>query len=95
MGGDGIQAASIAAMSNFLKPMVGRIKDYTPEVKEDVARVLSTGFTASAQGKNVYSAINDKLGAIATEDLRNIVKDTVLNYLDPVEEPPMDTGELL
>ena len=88
LGGDGIQAASVAAMSNFLKPMVGRIGNYTPEVKEDVARVLSTGFTASAQGKNVYSAINNELGSIATEDLRNTVKETVLNYLDPAEEPP-------
>ena len=88
LGGDGIQAATVAAMSNFLKPMVGRIGDYTPEVKEDVARVLSTGFTASAQGKNVYSAINNELGSIATEDLRNTVKETVLNYLDPAEKPP-------
>ena len=56
-GEDGIQAASVAAMSDgVLKPVVGKIKEYTPEVKEDIAKVLSTGFTAAAQGKDICAA---------------------------------------
>ncbi len=94
-GEDGIQAASIAAMSDVLKPVVGKIKEYTPEVKEDIAKVLSTGLTAAAQGKDIYAAVNNELGALATEDIKNYVKDAVLNFIDPVEELPMDTGEML
>ena len=91
-GKDGVQAASVAAMSNVLKPIVGRVKEYTPEVKEDIAKVLSTGFTAAAQGKDIYAAVNDELGALATEDIRASVKDAVLNFIDPVEELPTTTG---
>ena len=57
--------------------------------------MLSTGLTAAAQGKDIYAAVNNELGALATEDIKNYVKDAVLNFIDPVEELPMDTGEML
>jgi len=91
MGGDGVKAATVTTMNNVLQPVVNKVTDFTPEVKADIAKILSVGLTAEAQGKNANAAINNALGELATEEIRN----SITEVIDPVEELPMDTGEML
>ena len=45
---------------------------------------------AGAKGENVYDAINQELGAVATEDLRNLVKEKVAPFLTSPAEPVVE-----
>jgi hypothetical protein len=96
MGEDGVKAASIAAISDtIINPVLERGNELTPEALGDVSKLVSTALVAGAKGENVYDAINQELGNTATADLRNLVRTKVKDFIDPVEELPMDTGEFL
>ena len=96
MGEDGVKAASIAAISDtIINPVLEKGDELTPEALGDVSKLVSTALIAGARGENVYDAINQELGNTATADLRNLVSTKVKDFIDPVEELPMDTGEFL
>jgi len=96
MGEDGVKAASISAISDtIINPVLAKGEDLTPEALGDVSKLVSTALVAGAKGENVYDAINQELGNTATADLRDLVKTKVKDFIDPVEELPMDTGEFL
>ena len=96
MGEDGVKAASISAISDtIINPVLEKGDELTPEALGDVSKLVSTALVAGAKGENVYDAINQELGNTATADLRDLVKTKVKDFIDPVEELPMDTGEFL
>ena len=90
-GENGVQAASIAAISDaVINPILERGEDLSPEALNDVSKLVSTAVVAGAKGDNVYNAINNELGAVATEDLRNLVKEKVAPFLTSPEEPVVE-----
>ena len=90
-GEDGVQAASIAALSDtVIDPILEKGESLTPEALDDVSTLVSTAIAAGAKGDNVYDAINSELDAVATEDLRNLVKEKVASFLTPPEEPVVE-----
>ena len=96
MGEDGVKAASIAAISDtIINPVLKKGDELPPEALGDVSKLVSIALIAGARGENVYDAINQELGNTATADLRDLVRTKVKDFIDPVEELPMDTGEFL
>ena len=90
-GEDGVQAASIAAISDtVINPILEKGEDLSPEALGDVSKLVSTAIVAGAKGDNVYDAINSELDAVVTEDLRNLVKEKVASFLTPPEEPVVE-----
>ena len=95
-GGDGVTAASVTlANSVVINPILERGGELSEEALKDVSNVLSETFVASAKGEDPVNALNNSLNNVATEDLRTLIGESAKNYIDPVEELPMDTGEML
>ena len=85
----------ICHINTIINPVLEKGDELTPEALGDVSKLVSTALVAGAKGENVYDAINQELGNTATADLRDLVKTKVKDFIDPVEELPMDTGEFL
>ena len=95
-GGDGVTAASGTLANNVvINPILERGGELSDEALKDVSNVLSETFVASAKGEDPMNALNNSLNKVATEDIRTLIGTSAKNYIDPVEELPMDTGEML
>jgi hypothetical protein len=95
-GGDGVTASSVSLANNVvINPLLERGGDLSAEALQDVSNVLSNTFVASAKGEDPLNALNNSLNDVATEDIRTLIGESAKNYIDPVEELPMDTGEML
>ena len=95
-GGDGVTAASVTLANNVvINPILERGGELSDEALKDVSNVLSETLVASAKGEDPMNALNNSLNKVATEDIRTLIGTSAKNYIDPVEELPMDTGEFL